>query len=201
MELIELVKVSIPPTIAIFGILVKGYIDNRGIMRKMESIDKTQNEKLDKLQASDTDNSKKIDSLLESDKKNIDDIKTLQKAVNEMVEIHKYKPFLASLNTKVMKRIISYTKGINKEVSQMILNAYESTKPYFMEIVESDFQNIDCESILEILKLKAKNVRTSINPDNLDIAPEKYNGFISEIKLKLVTSMKIFSQSLAEISQ
>lgn len=171
-------KLRIASTVIFSIISIYLYVRNEQIKRKILD-DERQNHLIKTLQENDDKQTANIAGLYEKydlSEGKIENIQiTLSRVENDVKELnvlHKYSrdlyPFLNEITVYTSKMLEDFEVE-NKELRQIFISSAEHLKDHLKYIIQADFKNITSTEIIEILKVKAKSVRTAINLNKLNI--------------------------------
>jgi hypothetical protein len=163
--MIEYFKILVPAVALIASYLLKSWLDNRALFKKLESIDKQQNEK--------------IETLSETLKTHVAKEEEDRAKVNEVYELLKHKPFFGKLSTLLTKRVHSQIRGQKAEISESLFKTLKEIKPYLQEVLECDFNGLDEDIIYIELSNRVGNFEQPIRKfafDLVEISKTKSNG-------------------------
>jgi hypothetical protein len=187
--------------LTIIGGFILNFQKNKTERLKMKKESETENMKIiDKLSEVDLMQNAKIDTLVISLNNHIEKEEGNTQLLQELSSLLKHQPFFGKLSSLLTLRVYKLTKDVNSEVSDMLFRSLQAIKPYFEEILKSDFAAINEDIVFLEIKTRAKNVRSSINYEKLQLSEFESINLISNLNHLLKQPIKTFARDLTEIS-
>lgn len=162
-------------------------VDNEKILNKLSDVDLQQNERQAKFE-------EKFELHIQ------DGVKDREK-LDQIFELTKHQRFFGQLSSALTMRVYKLTKSQNLEIADMLFRSVQAVKPYFEEILKSDFNGINEEIVTLEIKGRIKNVRNSINKTNLELSEIQKELLIKTLSTELKPAIEKFSFDLNIVSK